>query len=191
VDGALERDGEPLAFSLAASDDPLQQQLAQEIARQWTELGAQVTVQVSGASQFVEGVLLPRQFEAALVTVDPGPDPDPYPFWHSSQTLNEGRNLAGYSDAEVDELLENGRLASSPAQRAEDYRTFQEIFAEDIPSVLLHLPTYEYMVDEDVQGLSPGLLLTLASRFEDVHEWFVQPGAEGGGIDDDGGGPSS
>jgi peptide/nickel transport system substrate-binding protein len=186
VDGVLERDGEPFAFSLAASDDPVQQQVAQEIARQWTEFGAQVTVQVSGASQFVEGVLLPRQFEAALVSVDPGPDPDPYPFWHSSQTLNEGRNLAGYSDAEVDELLENGRLASSPAQRAEDYRTFQEIFAEDAPSVLLYLPTYQYVVDADLQGVSPGLLLTLASRFEDIHQWFVEPGAETSGVDEDG-----
>lgn len=173
-DGAREKDGVPLRFRLAASEDPVQIQVAQEIARQWGELGAQVEVQVSGASEFVEGVLLPRRFEAALVSVDPGPDPDPYPLWHSTQALGEGRNLAGFSDPTADRLLENSRQTSSPAQRAADYRAFQEIFARELPAVLLYTPTYQYVVRSDLQGLSPGLLLTLSARFSDVHRWYVK-----------------
>jgi peptide/nickel transport system substrate-binding protein len=168
------KEGIPLRFSLAASDDPVQVEIAQELARQWDELGIQVDVEVSGASQFVEDVLLPRDFEAALVTVDPGPDPDPYPLWHSTQAFGEGRNLAGFSDPEVDRLLENGRQASSPAQRAEDYYAFQEIFARELPAVLLHTPTYQYVVRSDVQGMSPGLLESLSARFDDVHRWYVE-----------------
>ena len=181
VGGGREKDGEPLRFSLAASDDPLQVRVAQEIARQWGELGVQVEVQVSGASQFVEGVLLPRAFDAALVSVDPGPDPDPYPLWHSTQALGEGRNLASYANAEVDELLENGRLTSSPAKRAEDYRAFQEIYAEDVPAALLYTQTYQYVVRAELQGLSPGLLLSLSSRFDDIHLWFAARDANGDG----------
>jgi peptide/nickel transport system substrate-binding protein len=168
------KDGIPLRFSLAASDDPVQVQLAQEIARQWGELGVEVEVQVSGASQFVEGVLLPREFEAALVSIDPGPDPDPYPFWHSTQTLGEGRNLAGLSDPNVDQLLENGREASSAAERAADYRSFQEIFAQEMPAVLLYTPTYQYVVSSDLRGLSPGLLVSPSSRFDDIHLWYTE-----------------
>jgi peptide/nickel transport system substrate-binding protein len=177
------KDGTPLRFSLAASDDPVQVELAQEIARQWGELGIQADVQVSGASQFVEGVLLPREFEAALVSIDPGPDPDPYPFWHSTQALGEGRNLAGFADATVDQLLEGGREAPSVAQRAADYRSFQEIFAEEVPALLLHTPTYQYVVSSGLRGLSPGLLTSLSARFDDVHLWYVETEAN---ADDDG-----
>jgi peptide/nickel transport system substrate-binding protein len=173
-EAARVKEGTLLRFSLAASDDPVQVELAAEIARQWGELGIQVEVQVSGASQFVEGVLLPREFQAALVSIDPGPDPDPYPFWHSTQTLGEGRNLAGFADPAVDQLLENGREAASVAQRAADYRSFQEIFAQEMPGVLLHTPTYQYVVRSDLRGLSPGLLVSLSARFDDVHRWYVE-----------------
>ena len=168
------KDGVPLRFSLATSDDPLQVRVAQEIARQWAALGIEVELDVSGASQFVEGVLLAREFEAALVTVDPGPDPDPYPLWHSTQAFGEGRNLASFSDPDVDRLLENGRQASSPAERAQDYRSFQEIFAQELPAVLLYTPSYQYVVRADLQGLSPGLLLGFSARFDDAHLWYVE-----------------
>lgn len=171
-----EQDGQVLRFSLAASDDPTQVAVAQELARQWGELGIQVEVQVSGASQFVEGVLIPRAFEAALVSVDPGPDPDPYPLWHSSQAFGAGRNLASLSDADADRLLENARLTTSAAERAGDYRAFQAIYADDVPAVLLYTPAYQYVVRADVRGLSPGLLTSLSARFSNAHRWYAADG---------------
>jgi peptide/nickel transport system substrate-binding protein len=176
-DDVLVRDGEPLTFSLSVSDDPVQVALAEELARQWGQLGISVDLRVSGASVFVEGVLLPRQFEAALVTVDPGPDPDPYPLWHSSQVFGDGRNLSSFSNLQVDRLLENGRQTTSDGERAEAYRTFQEIFSEEVPAVLLHTLTYQYVVPADLQGLSPGLLIGLSSRFDDAFSWYIETGS--------------
>jgi peptide/nickel transport system substrate-binding protein len=180
LDGNVRRssDGAPLHFNLEASDDPVQVRVAQELARQWTELGLQVEVQVSGASQFVEGALLPRQFHAALVTVDLGPDPDPYPFWHSTQATGEGRNLASFADPTVDQLLQNGRQTTSPSKRAAAYRQFQQVFAQLAPAVLLYTPSYQYVVDADVKGISPGLLLTGDSRFRDVQRWYIKTSSD-------------
>lgn len=170
-----EREGVPLQFTLATSDDPTQSRVAQEIARQWGELGIQVDVQASGVSQFTEEVLLPRQFDAALRTISPpGPDPDPYPFWHSTQALDKGLNLANFSNRDADRLLENARLTPSVGERAEEYRAFQEIFAQELPAILLSTPTYQYVVRSDVQGMSPGLLFDLSSRFYDVHRWSLE-----------------
>ena len=180
-DGRREQDGEPLRFSLAASDDPTQVAVAQELARQWGELGIQVDVQVSGASQFVEGVLIPRAFQAALVSVDHGPDPDPYPLWHSSQAFGDGRNLASFSDADADRVLENARLTTSAAVRSSDYRAFQEVYAGQVPAVLLYTPAYQYVVRSDVHGIAPGLLTSLSARFAGVHRWFVSEDDDGSG----------
>lgn len=177
-DDVLVKNDEPLSFSLAVSDDPVQVALAEELARQWRSLGIQVELQVSGASVFVEGILLPREFDAALVTVDPGPDPDPYPLWHSSQAFGNGRNLSSFSDLEVDRLLENGRQTTSDGERADAYRMFQEIFAEELPAVLLHTLTYQYVVPAELQGLSPGLLVELSSRFDDAFRWYIETGSQ-------------
>jgi peptide/nickel transport system substrate-binding protein len=177
-DDVLTKGGDPLAFTLSVSDDPIQVAIAEELVRQWGDLGVQVELQVSGASVFVEGVLLPREFDAALVTVDPGPDPDPYPLWHSSQAFGDGRNLASFSNLEVDRLLENGRQTTSDGERAEGYREFQVIFGDEMPSVLLHTRTYQYVVPTDLQGLSPGLLIGLSSRFGDAFRWYIETGVE-------------
>ena len=170
-----EKEGVPLQFTLATVDDPVQTRVAEEIARQWSQLGIQVTVQVSGASEFREELLLKREFEAALGTIrPPGPDPDPYPFWHSSQVLGQGLNLASFSNEEADQLLESARQTPPRDERAEDYRSFQEIFAQELPAVLLYTPTYQYVYLADLQGVSPGLLFTPSTRFYDVHRWFVE-----------------
>ncbi len=172
------KNSQPLRFALVTSDDPVQERVGREIASQWGKLGVRVDVQPRPASQFVEGVLLPRQFQAALVVVDSGPDPDPYPLWHSTQTTGNGRNLAGFSDAKADQLMENGRQSVSTADRAADYRQFQEIFSREVPAVLLDTPTYQYVVRSNVQGLSPALLSTLSARFSDVYKWYAKGGAK-------------
>ncbi|MCH7718350.1 MAG: hypothetical protein IIB21_02670 [Chloroflexi bacterium] len=175
VDGVREKDGEPLKLTLSASDDPIQTRVAHEIARQWGLLGIQVDVQVSSVSEFTKDILLPRNFDAALRTISPpGPDPDPYPFWHSTQAVGDGLNLANFSDLEADRLLETARLEPSLAERAENYQEFQNIFALELPAVLLYTATYQYIVNADVRDVTPGLLFTLSARFHDVQRWSVE-----------------
>ena len=175
VDGVREKDGEPLKLTLSASDDPIQTRVAHEIARQWGLLGIQVDVQVSSVSEFTKDILLPRNFDAALRTISPpGPDPDPYPFWHSTQAVGDGLNLANFSDLEADRLLETARLEPSLAERAENYQEFQKIFSLELPAVLLYTATYQYIVNADVRDVTPGLLFTLSARFHDVQRWSVE-----------------
>ncbi len=180
-DGRRTKDGEPLQFTLATSDDLLQSAVAREIARQWAELGIEVQVAASGVSEFIEEVLLARAFDVAIVSVDPGPDPDPYPFWHSSQAFGEGRNLGGYSSALADRLLENARQSTSSAQRASDYRAFEGIFAGDQPAVLLYTLTYQYITPAALHEVAPGLLFRPGSRFSDAHRWYLETATAGEG----------
>jgi hypothetical protein len=48
------------------------------------------------------------------------------------------------------------------------------MFAQLLPTVLLYTPSYQYVFDADVKGMSPGLLLTLGSRFRDVQRWYMK-----------------
>lgn len=64
-------------------------------------------------------------------------DPDPYSIWHSSQCTNEEQpdlyNYICYQNPEADRLIEEGLRELDQDARAEIYREFQQILAEDQP----------------------------------------------------------
>lgn len=173
-DGVRRKDGVRLAFLLSTSNDPLRVQIAENVARQWEAIDAEVTVQALDAATFIDEHLLARQFQTALVEVDPGPDPDPYPFWHTSQIAESGRNLSGYSDSLMDDVLERARQNTDLARRKELYEDFAKFLVAGAPAVPLYAPVSVYVQRDNVQGFAAALLVTPASRFSNVHEWYVR-----------------
>lgn len=172
--GLRSKEGTELQVSLLTDEDPLRGAIAEEIARQMEEVGFQVTVVRQGASDLVQDFLLPRQYQAAIFGWDPGPDPDPYPAWHSSQIGDDGRNLAGYISEDADRVLEESRKTTDIDKRQALYYTFQQIFSEDLPSVLLYYPVYTYFVSQEVENIQMGILFHSGSRFFNVWEWSIK-----------------
>jgi len=171
-ESAREEEGVRLAFTLLINDDPLHVELAREIARQWEAIGVQATLRAIG-SGLVREYLVPREFEALLIDLELHGDPDPYPLWHSTQANGEGQNYAGFVSYEVDKLLEEARCTTDSGRRAELYRRFQEIFADEVPSLLLYYPIYTYAVDEKVKGVQLGPMGDPSDRFRNVTEWYI------------------
>lgn len=167
-----EKEGVRLAFTLLTDDDPLHVELAKEIARQWEAIGVKAVPRAIG-SGLVRDFLIPREFEALLIDLELHGDPDPYPLWHSTQANAEGQNYAGFVSYEVDKLLEEARCTTDSGRRAELYHRFQEIFAEEVPSLLLYYPIYTYAVDEKVKGVQLGPLGDPSDRFRNVTEWYI------------------
>lgn len=169
---AREKEGVKLAFTLLTDDDPLHVELAREIARQWEAVGVKATPRAIGPG-LVSEYLIPREFEALLIDLELHGDPDPYPLWHSSQANAEGQNYAGFISYEVDRLLEEARCTTDSGKRAELYCRFQEIFVDEVPSLLLYYPIYTYAVDEKVQGVQLGPMGDPSDRFRNVTEWYI------------------
>ncbi|MBC8263068.1 MAG: peptide ABC transporter substrate-binding protein [Anaerolineales bacterium] len=161
-----------LAFTLLTDDDPLHVKLAREIARQWEAIGVKATLRTVG-SGLVRERLVPRKFEALLIDLELHGDPDPYPLWHSTQATSEGQNYAGFVNYEADTLLEEARCTDDSGRRAELYRRFQDIFADEVPSLLLYYPIYTYAVDEKVKGVQLGPMGDPSDRFRNVAEWYI------------------
>lgn len=178
-DGVRRKGDTRFAFTLSTTNDPQRVAVAENLARQWRAVGAQVEVEPLAASTFIDEHLLPRKFQAALVAVDPGPDPDPYPFWHSSQIAPPGRNLANYSDPSMDDVLERARQTTDTARRIELYALFEGYLVAAVPQVPLYAPVYTYVQSTRVRGFSDSLLFTPASRFFNVRDWYVNTRIEG------------
>ena len=123
------------------------------------------------STELIRDFLIPRQYQAAIFSHDPGGDPDPYPAWHSSQISATGRNLAAYSSNDADKLMEDARTTFDLDERQRLYFLFQQQFQDDTPSVVLYYPVFTYFVSEEIDGLELGTLFSPSSRFANVHEW--------------------
>jgi peptide/nickel transport system substrate-binding protein len=168
------KEGRSLSFSLLVPDDPTRIAIAEEVARQWALVGIRANVEPVATGLLSER-LTPRNYQAALVDLDltPSGDPDPYPFWHQTQIEPPGLNYAGYDDRDMSEILETARLTPDQEQRKELYAQFQQLFARDVPAILLYQPVYTYAVGRSVYNVHVGPIVHPGDRFLGVADWYV------------------
>jgi len=174
-DGARERGAIKLEFTLATNDDdPTRVALIEAISEQLAAVGIRATPQKVSWEELVGQMLRLRRFDAVLGGwQNLPPDPDPYPYWHSSQTNEDGLNFANYISEEADALLQDARSTSDRERRANSYRRFQELFARDVPSLLLYQPVYNYAVDASVHDVQVGPMINSSDRFRTVTKWYI------------------
>lgn len=188
ADGIRARDGQLLSLPLLTLDDPDRIAVANEIARQWRQIGVRVDVQPANADTLRQR-LTAHDFTMALYGLQRlGADPDVYELWHSSQSEG-GTNYAGLNDQEIDDLLAEGRRADEEA-RIPLYRAFQRRWVELAPSIMLYQPLFMYVAPGQLEGLdidqssgpadvaSSHLLLGREGRFRGVTRWFIQSARE-------------
>jgi len=174
-DGIRDRQGTRLEFVLATNDDPVREQLITEISRQWREVGVLAHPVSVGSARLAEDHLRSRRFDAILYGWDsPSGDPALYPLWHSSQADEDGQNFAGFANVEADAMLERARRVPNHTIRLSSFRRFQEIFAEEVPAILLYHPVYNMAVDETVGGVQLGPIWTASDRFRSIDQWYVR-----------------
>jgi peptide/nickel transport system substrate-binding protein len=173
ADGVRRRDGSPLAFTLTTGPDPVRVAIGQRIAEAWKAIGVEVNVESSGLTTLVRDLIEQRNYQALLFVDAAQADPDPYDAWHSDGSGGHGGNLAQFSNPRVDTLLEEARAAPY-TRREELYNEFQEIFAQEVPSIPLYVSRALYVQDADVSGVRIGQLAEPGDRFWQVQEWFLK-----------------
>jgi peptide/nickel transport system substrate-binding protein len=172
ADRIRDKDGIDFAFTLLTSDEPTMLELAEELADQWRAVGVDVSIRAvssEAAAHFIRS----RNFDAALAEIGLSADPDPYPLWHSTQA-ESGQNYSGFANEDADVVMETARFATQREQRAELYRTFQHIFTEQVPALLLYYPIYTYAVDGQVRGVQLSPLLHSSNRFRSIGDWHTE-----------------
>ncbi len=174
-DGVREKGDGRLEFSLLTNKDPVRRQIIEEIARQLWQVGIRVVPVVEDSSWVVNEALRPGNFDALLYGFANLPsDPDPYLMWHSTQIGGDGQNYSGLDNVDIDQLLEQARQSNDHGERGELYRDFQDLFAEEVPSLLLYYPIYNYAVDEMVNGVQLSPMMDPSDRFRTIAQWYIK-----------------
>ena len=170
------KDGKFLVIKLTTVSTDENIQVAENIKKNWEELGVKVVLDVIPGGQIQPDVIRPRNFEALFYGQVVGSDPDSYAFWHSSQAGSAGVNISDYSNKEVDQLLEDARLTSDIGQRKEKYKKFQQIVAEEVPAIFMYSPTYTYIQNKKIKGFDVKKVQSPFDRFSNIRDWYLKTG---------------
>lgn len=146
-------EGFTLNVIAANAEPPTALSEAQNIQAQLAEINITVEIESLELSVYVDRWLA-GDFDAAIALN--GGRPDPYTmyarYWQSTGNLN---NVAGYSDATLDDLMARGRAETDPEARYEIFAEFQRYLAEQAPWVWLYVG-YEYTAQQPyVTGFVP------------------------------------
>lgn len=173
-DGVRTKDGDRLAFTLMTLDLPSFVASAEQLAEQWKDVGAEVSVEAQGSHDLRQNVIQPREYEALLYVQAPGSPPNLYPYWHESQKTGAGLNLSVYSDEALDEKLKELNEKNDDEKMTQLYKEAQDIFLEKNPAVYLFSPSQLYPVSGKVQGLQADRIIGSEDRFSDVNLWYIE-----------------
>lgn len=169
--GILVREGQEFRFTIRTDSDPGRIAIAQAVAGQLEPLGIRANVVSTSFAVLRRDFLQERRYDAAVSGWDQGADPDPYFGWHSSQTGTAGLNLANFANVVVDELIAKARTSTDTEVRRDQYRQFQEKWAELAPGIVLGYPRYTYIRPSSLDGFTPSVVSRGSQRFYDVQRW--------------------
>jgi peptide/nickel transport system substrate-binding protein len=170
IDGDLT----PLSFTISTPDVPELKQVAEILKRTWEALGAEIEVKVYEEGNITHHVIRPRDYQVLIFGEVIGRHSDPYGFWHSSQRLDPGPNIALYTNIAVDRALERARATTSQEARIKQYTVFQNEVKEDVPAVFLYAPEFIYLTAPDVVNVDTIAASTGAERFIGIQNWYVK-----------------
>ena len=115
-------------------------QPAEVVQDQLRKIGINVTFNKMERAAYLEDVGGKRDFVVSLRMINAtvrDADSVLTRRFHSSM-LGGGNNYSGYSNPEVDALIEKARVESDQDERLETYRQIYEILKEDVPLIPLY-----------------------------------------------------
>ncbi len=150
-------------LSLIVLSNPDQLNAAQVIKAQLAQVGINVEIKSLESSVYFDN-LGSGEFEMTVIGWVGFVDPDEYLYniFHTDGIWNQ----QGYSNPEVDQLLEEGRRVSDQSQRKEIYQEAQKLIAEDAPMVFLYVNPQASALQDYVKGFDVNPTVTTISLSE-------------------------
>lgn len=160
-------------ITIATLKNSSYEDVAAALKTMWEKLGLHVQVNAMDLGQLQQTAIRPRNYDILLYGQDLGIDSDVYSYWHSSQMTDPGLNVSNYSNAEVDKLLEAGRIAKDPIYKQNKYAAFLQAWSKDLPAIILYTPFYNYAQANNIGGFSAQKITEPSDRFYNIQKWFI------------------
>ena len=131
------------------SDWQYQVDAAALVKQQLSDIGIDVNIQAMESGTFFDG-LNSGDFDLTVVGWSGFVDIDEYLY--DLFTTEGAYNQQNYSNPQVDELLEKGRVTVNEEERKEIYKEAQKLIAEDAPMAFLYMNSFTVAMRDNVKG---------------------------------------
>ena len=170
-DGILMKNGKPLKFEIITNQNKQREMTAVVIQKRLQEIGVDVSIRVIEWASFVNRFIKTGDFDVVVLGWSLSLDPDQYNIWHSSQQGPGQFNFLGYSNKNVDRLLELGRKELNVSKREEIYHKFSKYLLEDSPIIYLYAGYGLSAVHKRVKGIKNPA--PPAGIYHNNYDWFL------------------
>jgi len=170
-DGILMKNGKPLKFEIITNQNKQREMTAVVIQKRLQEIGVEVSIRVIEWASFVNRFIKTGDFDVVVLGWSLSLDSDQYNIWHSSQQGPGQFNFLGYSNKNVDKLLELGRKELNVSKREKIYHEFSKYLLEDSPIIYLYAGYGLSAVHKRVKGIKNPA--PPAGIYHNNYDWFV------------------
>ena len=163
-DGLRVRNGEALELTLVmAKEMPHRHDIAAQLRKDLEEVGIHLLMQTAPLEVLSS---MGSRFDMVLERGYNVLDPDiAASEWHSQ----DARNGSGYANAEVDRLIEAGRVAYDEAASIAIYRSIHRHLLTDHPTIFISREPVMYAVRQPLRGLEAVVQMGV---FRSLPEWY-------------------
>jgi peptide/nickel transport system substrate-binding protein len=162
-----------LSFSISTANTPELEASANLVSDQLQKLGVRTSVKIFEVGNLNQNVIRGRDFEALLFGEIIHQDTDIYAFWDSSQRSDPGLNITGYTNKQVDSLLQSAIKETNTSKRMNIYSQISEQLANSAPVVFLYTPDFIYLVDTSIKNVSVPSVTDPRDRFSQINTWYI------------------
>jgi len=163
-----------LEFTISTGNAPELTKTANLIKEDLAKIGIRVEIKTFEIGNLNQGVIRPRKYDALLFGQIINNESDLFAFWHSSQRKDPGLNVASYTNAKVDKILEDAFITTDKNLRIKKYAEFKDEIKKDMPAVFLYSPDFIYVVSKNVKGFSLEHIVNPSDRFLNSYLWYIK-----------------
>jgi peptide/nickel transport system substrate-binding protein len=164
----------PLQFSISTGNLPELAKTAELIKQDLLKIGMKVDVKTFEVGNLNQGVIRPRKYDALLFGELINNESDLYAFWHSSQRKDPGLNVAMYTNAKVDKILEDAAVTVDAQSRINKYIQFSAEIKKDMPAVFLYSPDFIYTVSQNLKNFKVSNIISPENRYQNIYSWYTE-----------------
>ncbi len=158
-DGVLDRDGERFSFEIfTVAGNELREDILVMVQDQLSRVGVEVRQRPVEFNTLVARERS-HDFDATMSSMGIGTDLDLSYYFHSD-AIDDGYNLASYSNPEVDRILDELKASTDLLAAKPLYHRLQALLYEDMPVTILYEPLFLVAARKSLRGVSPNALST-------------------------------
>lgn len=154
--------GEPLRFQIMTTAGNRTRELVEQVLQsQWKATGIAIDIRNEPARVFFGETVTKRKFpDMAMFAWISAPESVPRTTLHSEEIPTEannwsGQNYTGFSNPEMDELLEKIELELDKDKRKAMWAKLQNIYATELPALPLYFRANSFILPKWLKGVEP------------------------------------